>query len=236
MPARCRDSTPSRSCWLTYADPASQTPGSSVPCRRRSRPDRTNSAIVPRCRCELERQAYLDPTRSAPVPVYRAPNVFQPRCPSSKGVKNFRAMRGCDARPPNAQHPCFLTSPTLASVLCARPGRSTSFSRTSPRSGPTGNGAVRGIRVPVRGGTDDGTASVAPARRFLPTPLVESRTSTRPFREAEAVEARLRCERTGAHVSHPARPVRTNARSAARQSVEATPTDHPPGGRARMPR
>ena len=160
MPARCRDSTPSRSCWLTYADRASQTPGSSVPCRRRSRPDRTNSAIVPRCRCELERQAYLYPTRSAPVPVYRAPNVFQPRCPSSKAVKNFRAMRGCDARPPERATPGFLTSPTLASVSCVRPGRSTSSSRTSPRSGPTGIGAVRGIRVPLRGGIDDGSALV----------------------------------------------------------------------------
>jgi hypothetical protein len=103
--------------------------------------------------------------------------VFQPRCPSSKGVKNFRAMRGCDARPPERATPGFLTSPTLASVSCVRPGRSTSSSRTSPRSGPTGIGVVRGIRVPLRGGTRRWLGISVPSQAVLADPLVASTRS-----------------------------------------------------------
>jgi hypothetical protein len=79
--------------------------------------------------------------------------------------------------PPNAQHPAFLTSPTLASVSCVRPGRSTSSSRTSPRSGPTGIGVVRGIRVPLRGGTRRWLGISVPSQAVLADPLVASTRS-----------------------------------------------------------
>ena len=194
MPARCRDSTPSRSCWLTYADPASQTPGSSVRCRRRSRPDRTNSAIVPRSRCELETEACLDPTRPAPVPASRAPSAFRPRCPSSKGVKNFRVIRGLRCPSHRTRNTGFLTTPTVASGSCVRPGHSTSFQQDVPRAaGRRGIGScARRALVPVRWDTTQGSALVPPARRPLPTPWLPPRPRPCPSRGASMhLDARM---------------------------------------------
>jgi hypothetical protein len=186
MPARCLGNTPSRSCWLTYADPASQSPGSSLRGRRRSRPDRTNSAIVPRSRCELETEACLDPTRPAPVPASRAPSAFRPRCPSSKGVKNFRVIRGLRCPSHRTRNTGFLTTPTVASGSCVRPGRSTSFeqdfARAAGRRG-IGSGARR-ARVLVRCDPTHVSALVPPARRALPTPWLPPRPRPCPSRGA----------------------------------------------------